>query len=470
MCLGKRADPVLERCLIEPAEVLKRVKVYRCASITPGSGHTKKECGEQGEMSLKASPDSVKLKKCFLPQNRFSIRYMVKYNAMMSAVRLKPGKEKPLLQKHRWVFSGAVASWPDEFSEGAMYPIVSSEGSFLGQGYFKSEGSIAGRVLSFDDRPLEQIFREALLSAKVVRESWLGSENTNAYRLIHGEADGLPGLVVDRYADTLVIQVTTLGMEKLRELWLPILVEVFQPKSVYEKSVLASRRLEGLADTQGWVWQSSSEKIEVRENGIRLLVDLADSQKTGFFLDQREMRRLVQEKAQGRRVLNCFSYSGGFSLAALAGGAVQADSVDISSSALELAKANAELNAFSDRHSAIEADVFEFLRQYQLPYDLIILDPPAFAKKRQDVPAAMRGYRDINRLAIEKAQPGSWLLTCSCSAHVDEALFQKIIFQASLKAKRSVRILQKHRQGADHPTSVFHPESEYLKSLWLYIE
>ncbi len=389
----------------------------------------------------------------------------------MPVIRLKPGKEKPVLQKHRWVFSGAIATWSKDFQNGDVCRVEAGDGSFLGQGYFKQEGSLAGRMLSFDDRPLETIFRDAFSHAQHVRETWLQSEDTNAYRVVHGEADGLPGLVVDRYAEVLVIQVTTLGMEKLRSVWLPILQEVVSCQRVYEKSVLASRKLEGLEDVQGWAVGSGETRVEVRENGMRLLIDLADSQKTGFFLDQREMRQLVREKASGRRVLNCFSYSGGFSVAALLGGAQHADSVDVSGPALELARKNAALNGFSDtQHGALQQDVFAFLREYPLPYDLIILDPPAFAKKRQDVPSAMRGYRDINRLAIEKAPAGSWLLTCSCSAFIDEVLFQKIIFQASLAAGRNVRILHKHRQGADHPINVFHPETEYLKSLWLYIE
>lgn len=389
---------------------------------------------------------------------------------MLPTLILKPGKERAVLQRHRWIFSGAIAAYPAEFTNGDLCRVVADNGEFLALAYFHRGLSLAGRILSFEDVPVDLALKQSLQSASSLREEFFRSVTT-AYRLVHGEADGLPGLVVDQYADVLVVQVTTLGMEKLRMIWLPLLQKVFSPRAIYEKSVVPSRRLEGLDDQEGWLTGSAEERVEIQENGLRLLVSLSDSQKTGFFLDQREMRSLVREYAARKRVLNCFSYSGGFSVAALAGGAVHADSVDISESALELARKNGELNGFtSEQHGVIPADVFQFLRDAALPYDLVVLDPPAFAKKKSDVAAAMRGYRDINRLVLQKLPPRSLLLTCSCSAHVDENLFQKIIFQASNDAQRFVRVVQKHRLAPDHPINVFHPETEYLKSLFLYIE
>lgn len=389
----------------------------------------------------------------------------------MNGVILRPGKEKTVRQRHHWIFSGAVASYPPEFVDGDVAAVYSSGGELLGRGYFHSQLSLAGRMLSFDDRPIDIVLRELLQGAVEFRRDWFAEQDTTAYRLVNGEGDGLPGLIVDQYDDILVLQCHTLGIERLKEKLLALLTEIVKPRAVFERSDSPSRAQEGLEASIGWVSGAADPNVAIRENGLQFLVDLADSQKTGFFLDQREMRQLVREVARGRRVLNCFSYTGGFSVAALAGGAARADSVDISAPAIEMAQKNIELNGFSSEKAGFFAeDVFSFLRENTLPYELIILDPPAFAKKRKDIPNALRGYRDINRLAIEKAPPKSLVLTSSCSYHVDDRLFQKVVFQAALQTGRNVRIVSRHRHAPDHPVNIYHPESDYLKSLLLYVE
>jgi 23S rRNA (cytosine1962-C5)-methyltransferase len=260
-------------------------------------------------------------------------------------------------------------------------------------------------------------------------------------------------------------------MEKLKPLIIEELQSLIAPRSIYEKSLLPTRKSEGLLPHAGLLWGEAIQPVEVLENGLKFVVDIADGQKTGFFCDHREMRSKVRSLSQGKRVLNCFAYSGGFSVYALAGGATAVDSVDLSAAAIAQAKENVALNGFEVEPQAFHVtDVFEFLRTQNLDYDLVILDPPAFAKKQKDIVAACRGYKDINRVAMQKMPAGSWLLTCSCSHHVDEALFQKVLFQASVEAGRKVRIASRHIMAADHPISLCHPESEYLKSFLLFVE
>jgi 23S rRNA (cytosine1962-C5)-methyltransferase len=294
---------------------------------------------------------------------------------------------------------------------------------------------------------------------------------TNAQRLVNGEGDGLPGLVVDRYADVLVLQVATLGMEKLKPAILDQLINALKPRAIYEKSDLPTRGEEGLADFEGLLHGEAIERVEIAESGLRFGVEIQGSQKTGFYLDLRESRSLVRALADGRRVLNCFCYTGGFSVAALAGGAAAVDSVDSSEPSVSLAQRNLALNGFPEADNRfIVADVFEFLRREGPLYDFIILDPPAFAKRKADIVAACRGYKDINRLALKKAGREALLLTLCCSHFVDEPLFQKVVFQAAAEAGRDVRIVQRHRLAIDHPVNIYHPESEYLKGFLLYVQ
>jgi 23S rRNA (cytosine1962-C5)-methyltransferase len=385
------------------------------------------------------------------------------------AVILKKNRDKPIRHRHHWIFSGAVQSLP-EFEDGDILPVLSNEGEFLGSAYFNRKSAIIGRMLCFDRTPVRQSIEQSLLGAIAMRKE-LVEPAGSAQRLVNGEGDGLPGLVVDRYGDVLVIQVATLGMEKLKPVILGHLLAALSPRSIYERSDLPTRREEGLPEFQGHLYGEKVDNVEIVEDGLRFLVEIPGSQKTGFYLDLREMRGLVRSLAGGRRVLNCFCYTGGFSVAALAGGASCVDSVDSSEPAISLAKRNLTLNGFSgDENRLVVADVFEFLRRELPAYDFIILDPPAFAKKKADIVPACRGYKDINRLALSKIGPRGLLLTLSCSHFVDETLFQQVIFQSAAEAGRGVRVIQRHRLAYDHPINLFHPESEYLKALLLYVK
>jgi len=385
-------------------------------------------------------------------------------------VILHKNKDKALRNRHHWIFSGAIKRFPPDFENGGILPVRSFDGEHLGYAYFNQKCSIAGRMLSFDETPPLEAVKKSIEDAIVLRAQ-LFDEKTNAFRLINGEGDNLPGLVVDRYADVLVVQIATLGMEKLKPFLVEFLTDKFSPRCIYEKSNLPSRREEGLADFEGLIAGKMKNTVEIVEDGIRFLIELAGSQKTGFFLDQREMRKLVRSHSAGKRLLDCFSYTGGFSVYALAGGAVHVDLVDTSEKALALARKNLKLNGFESASSQFyAADVFDFLRQKELSYDFIILDPPAFAKKKSDVKQACRGYKDINRLVFQKIPARSLVLTFSCSYFVDEALLQKVVFQAAKDAKRNVRIIQRHHLAYDHPISVFHPESSYLKGFLLYVD
>lgn len=385
-------------------------------------------------------------------------------------VVLKPGKEKPIRNRHHWIYSGAIATMPQDV-EGGCLPVFSSEGEPLGWGYFNKKNTITGRMVSFDQTPPEEAIVRQLKAAYSLRLQLFEGKETTAYRLVNGEGDLLPGLIIDRYNDVLVVQISTLGMVHMKPLIVEWLVKNLSPASIYEKSLLPSRREEGLNDEQGALFGTvPAGAVEVSENGLRFLVSVLHGQKTGFFLDHREMRQWVREVSKGKRVLNCFSYTGGFSIYAAAGGAIGVDSVDISAPAVQLAEKNMALNGFSStNHRFIAADVFDFLRNEPLNYDLVILDPPAFAKRQKDQVSACRGYKDINRIALQKMPAGSILLTSSCSYHVDAALFQTVLFQAAVEAGRNVRIIGRHSLAPDHPVNLCHPEGDYLKSLILYV-
>ena len=388
----------------------------------------------------------------------------------MNAVVLKPGRDKAVLNRHHWIFSGAIRDLP-EFENGAVLPVRNAGGDLLGHGYFNRKSSITGRMVSFGDEPPEDGIRRSVERALALRTRLFDPAVTNARRLINAEGDGLPGLIADLYDDVLVIQIATLGMEKLKPFILDLLAGAVRPRAVLEKSDLPARREEGLAETEGLLAGERVDKVRILEEGIPYWVSFAQGQKTGFYLDQRENRKLVRDFAAGRRVLNAFSYTGAFSVCALRGGAARADSVDSSASALALARENFELNGLAaDSGVFFTADVFEFLREPALDHDFIILDPPAFAKKKADVVAACRGYKDINRLAFQRVRSPGLVLTFSCSHHVDEGLFQQVVFQAALEAGRRVRILQKHRQACDHPVNIYHPETSYLKGFLLYVD
>lgn len=388
----------------------------------------------------------------------------------MNRIILKKGKEKAIKNKHHWIFSGAVSLLPD-FQDGEIMEVYSNQGDLLGSGYFNRKAKILGRMLAFDNTPPRDAIKKHLDSAINWRKSLFQNRDTTAYRLVNAEGDSLPGLIADLYGNVLVIQISTLGMELLK----PFIIDYFKThlklESIFEKSNLPSRKEEGLKPETGLLFGKEVDLVEILENGNKFIVSIQEGQKTGFFLDHREMRQKIKALSYKKRVLNCFSYSGGFSIYAASGQASQVDSVDISEKAIEMAKKNRELNNFDEVTMNFYADdVFQFLRNQDLNYDLIILDPPAFAKKQKDQVQACRGYKDINRVTMQKMPTNSILLTCSCSYHVDEALFQKVIFQAAAEAKRNVKIIGRHIMAPDHPVNIFHPESDYLKSLLLHIE
>lgn len=392
-------------------------------------------------------------------------------NTQQSAVILKPGREVHARNKHPWIFMGAVQSAP-EFENGDILPVRTAYDQFVGYAYFNKGQSIMGRMVSFSEGdPLEAI-RQSILSAFLLRKQCIPA-HTTAYRLINGEGDNLPGLIVDKYGHVLVIQINTLGMDRLKPLILEILTSEVKPNAIYEKSNSPTRKKEGLADVSEWIVGEATEPLEILEHGVKFKVRLATGQKTGFFLDQREMRQLVKSLSKNKTLLNCFGYTGGFSAYALAGGALRADTVDMDPRAIETAKENILLNSFSTEENSFYAeDVFRFLDQKTLPqkYDFIILDPPAFAKRASDVVNATRGYREINRMAMQHLPAGGLLLTSSCSQHIDTQLFQTIIFQAAKDAGRNIKILSYHVLAMDHPINLYFPEGDYLKSLLLFVE
>lgn len=385
-------------------------------------------------------------------------------------VILKPQKEKAILHRHHWIFSGAVAHLPS-FENGAILPVYSHTELFLGRAYFNRQSGIVGRMLTFDATPPLDALQQKLRQAVELRRSLFDPAITNGYRLVNGEGDFLPGLVIDHYQGVLVLQIGTLGMEKLKGFIVDWLIKHLQPRVIFEKSESPTRNEEGLKPCVGLLFGTDLSPVEILENGLKFKIDFTKGQKTGFFCDHRQMRQQIKILASGKAVLNCFAYSGGFSVYALAGGARQVDSIELSDMALQSAKANTALNGFNVVDARFhQKDVFDFLRDNPLDYELVILDPPAFAKKQKDQIAACRGYKDINRITLKKMPAKSWLLTCSCSFYVDEPLFQKVIFQSAVEAGRQVRIVGRHQMAQDHPINICHPESDYLKSLLLYVE
>lgn len=380
---------------------------------------------------------------------------------------LKKDKEKPLEGFHPWVFSGAIEEIDDSYASGDIVKVYSHQGKYLGQGYLNPRSQIAIRMLSFDETEINAAFFERkIIEACAIRRQFLPPQ-TNAYRLIHAEGDGLPGLIVDAYGPYLVVQILTAGIEHWKNAIVQILQKQMPVKGIFERNDSDWRQWEGLEKRVGKLsGEEPPDFIEILENGHKFLVDIHRGQKTGFFLDQRANRKLIQEISREKRVLNCFSYTGGFSVYAMKGGAVQAISVDSSEEALNTAKANFRENQIpvSDQDFICE-DVFDYFRSSRQEFDLIVLDPPAFCKNKQQIQQASRGYKDINMQALKHLPPGGLLLTCSCSSHMDPDLFQKIVFAAAKDARKNLRILAKTSHGFDHPISIFHPEGEYLKGL-----
>ncbi len=392
---------------------------------------------------------------------------------MTAAVYLLPGKEKPVLGGHPWIFSGAIARVEGAPGRGDLVEVADARGRWLARGYYNPKSQIVVRLLTWDaDEAVDEPFwRRRLTAAAALREVLSLASVTNAYRLVHAESDRLPGLVVDRYGDWLVVQFLTLGVETRRELLLRLLVEQFAPAGIVERSDVTVRRQEGLPLRSGVVWgEAPPAGLVVEEHGLRFGVDLLAGQKTGFYLDQRENRRIVSAYARGRRVLNAFSFTGAFGVHALAAGAEHVTNVDSSLEALTSAEATLRLNGFDpDRQAdAICGDVFQVLRDMRNRgerFDLVILDPPKFARSKAELDGAARGYKDINLLGLQLLKPGGILATFSCSGLVSAELFQKIVYSASVDAGRPVQVLARLGQGPDHPLLLSFPEGEYLKGL-----
>ena len=397
----------------------------------------------------------------------------------MEKVYLRPRREDSILRFHPWVFSGAIAQVTGTPAEGDLVGVYSAEGEYLATGHYQI-GSIAVRILSFDEDPLAPDFWEKMVRRAFqmrVNYGLHGSASTNCYRLIHGEGDGLPGLIIDYYDGVCVLQAHSVGMFKAKNAICEALKAVYGDtlKAVYDKSSGTAPFKAGLDLVDGYLYQApgfEADETVVLENGNKFHVNWNEGQKTGFFLDQRENRAAVGRLAKGRNVLNLFCYTGGFSIYALAGGATHVDSVDSSKKAMEMVDRNVALNGFpEDMHTSYCADAIEFLRDVpEGKYDLMIVDPPAFAKHRGALKNALRAYQRLNAAAISKVAPGGLVFTFSCSQVVDKITFANTVFSAAAQTGRSVRILDRLCQGADHPVSIYHPEGEYLKGLLLYVE
>lgn len=387
---------------------------------------------------------------------------------------LKRGKEESLQRFHPWVFSGAIARMDEGISEGDTVNVLTHEGEFVAVGHYQI-GSIAVRVLAFEPREIDDAFWEARLrSALEVRRSVgiADSEGGDTYRLVHGEGDSLPGLVIDCYGETAVMQAHSVGMHRDRMAVCQALVRVMEGRihHVYYKSETTLPFKAELGQENGFIYGGTQVNTCV-ENGLRFYVDWLRGQKTGFFVDQRENRALLERYARGRKVLNMFCYTGGFSVYAMRGGAEVVHSVDSSAKAIDLTNRNMELNFPGDaRHEAFCDDAFRYLDAHSEEYDLMVLDPPAFAKHRGALPSALKGYTRLNVKGLERIRHGGILFTFSCSQVVTKDNFRNAVFTAAARAHRQVRILHQLHQPADHPINIYHPEGEYLKGLVLYVE
>ena len=390
----------------------------------------------------------------------------------MKKLYLKRGKEESLLRFHPWVFSGAIAQADEDLKDGDLVRVLTNHGDFIAVGHYQM-GSIAVRVLSFRDVEIDADFwASRLASALKVRQS-IGiadNPNNNTYRLVHGEGDNLPGLIIDVYDRTAVMQAHSIGMHLQRKQIAEQLVKVMGSRidNVYYKSETTLPFMDDMEN--GFVYGGSEDNVAV-ENGLKFYVDWLRGQKTGFFVDQRDNRQLLERYSAGKSVLNMFCYTGGFSVYAMRGGAKQVHSVDSSAKAIELTNRNVALNFEGDtRHEAFCEDAFKYLEQAGNNYDLIILDPPAFAKHRGALHNALKGYTRLNNKAFQKIKPGGILFTFSCSQVVTKDNFRNAVFTAAAQAGRKVRILHQLHQPADHPINIYHPEGEYLKGLVLFVE
>ena len=402
-------------------------------------------------------------------------RGRVGYRHAMRILTLAKGRDAATRRRHPWLFSGAVAR-EEGFSPDGVVEARDASGVFLARGFASPAASIVARFWTFEDRPLDAGFVAERVQEAVALRGRVVPPATDGYRVVNAEGDFLPGLVVDRFGDILAVQATTEGTTRARSLWLPPLLEAFPGATVVQKNGLSSRKGEGLPqDDELLAGDAMPERAAFREHGLSFVAEVSAGQKTGFFLDQRENRHVVRSLAAGRSLLNLFSYSGAFGVAALAGGATRVAHVDVSGAALELARENHRRNGqpvtgAESRVEMREADVFDDLRARVAAgerWDFVVTDPPSFAKRKADVDKACRGYKDINRLAFQLLAPGGLLLACSCSGRISPDLFQKVIFAAALDARRPARLLERRGAGPDHPVSIDCPEGDYLKAFLL---
>jgi 23S rRNA (cytosine1962-C5)-methyltransferase len=386
---------------------------------------------------------------------------------ILPRVILKRGRENPVMRGHPWIFSGAVTKIEGEVSPGEVGEVYSKEGQFLGLGHLNPHSQIILRLLTQKKEELgENFFKDRISRASHLRERWV-ERKTNAYRVINGEGDFLPGLIVDRYREIFVLQFLTAGMDRMKEILIPLLVKEFRPRSIFERSDVTVRNEEGLLESKGLIYgKDIPEFIEIEEYGSCFRVNVKKGQKTGFYLDQRENRVSLKGLSEGKKVLDCFCYTGAFSIHAGLGGAEEVTLIDSSEDALEMAEVHFVLNHLEKiPHQLIRGDPFEVMRSLDPGYDIIILDPPPFAKKKRHLQSASRGYKDLNLLAFRLLNKEGLLFAFSCSHHMSWDLFQKILFSAALDSGKGVQILGRMGHPWDHPINLCHPEGEYLKGL-----
>lgn len=394
----------------------------------------------------------------------------------MVEIKLKKGKEKAVYQRHPWVFSGALDKVKGKPENGDVVKVLDAQGDFLAYGYYNDQSRVAVRLLEWvENVNIDEAWYEQKVNTAIDgRANLLSNDATTACRLIFSEADFLPGLIVDRYADFLSVQILSSGIEKAKDTIIKVLVKRLQPKGIFDRSDATARTHEGITAENGLIWgENPAEFIEVKENGIKYHINIAEGQKSGFYCDQRDNRSILASYSKGKTVLDCFSYSGGFSLNAFAQGAAEVTSVDSSALAIETLKQNIALNGFdAAKHIAIQSDVNKQLRQFNdedKKFDIVILDPPKYAPSRSALDRAARAYKDLNRRGLMLLESGGLLATFSCSGAVDIETFKQIIAWAALDAGKEVQIIKQFCQPEDHPIRLSFPEGEYLKGLLLRV-
>lgn len=391
---------------------------------------------------------------------------------MYKNIILRSGRERSIINRHPWIFSGAVKTMPAA-AEGEIVAVRTNNMDLLGYGFFSSESQIVCRLFEFgkEEKNIDQDYwTRKIERAYTLRKEEVIRSNTNCYRLLHAEGDFLPGIIADVYHETASVQILIKGTELIKDMLIAAIMQVSGAQHVFMKTKKSSRIIENINTSNAWIHAPENAENICLENGLRFKVDVENGQKTGFFIDQRDNRQLLRQQSQGKKVLNTFSYTGGFSVYALAGGASLVHSVDISKEACRLCDENIALNFPGANHQSFAEDSFSFLKNMEEQYDIVVLDPPAFAKNARAVNNAARGYKELNLAAIRKIRSGGLIYTFSCSQNIDRDLFRKIVFSAAADAQRNVRIIAQFTQPADHPVNIYHPEGEYLKGLLLQVE